>query len=75
MKTKIEWQEGVHFIANTESGNKIEKFQVTKKMRDLLCFYIMYGGVKDLGLRFRENEPDDNINIISLRKEVSSLLK
>lgn len=23
MKTKIEWQEGVHFIANTESGNKI----------------------------------------------------
>ena len=23
MKTKIEWQDGVHFIANTESGNKI----------------------------------------------------
>jgi putative redox protein len=24
MKTKIEWQKGVHFIANTESGNKIK---------------------------------------------------
>jgi putative redox protein len=23
LKTKIEWQNGVHFIANTESGNKI----------------------------------------------------
>ena len=24
MKTKIEWQKGVHFIANTERGNKIK---------------------------------------------------
>jgi|TARA_B110000467_G_C18084021_1_gene348201 putative redox protein len=23
MKTTIEWQDGVHFVANTESGNKI----------------------------------------------------
>ena len=23
MKTKIEWKNGVNFIANTESGNKI----------------------------------------------------